>query len=73
MDKGKIITAIFSNRYEFTYSITETKIRIVKEDEDNNDGYYITNLVYMISNNGKSLLLNGWDDNDMEELYFTKQ
>jgi len=57
----------FSDRWEFTYSLTESKLCIKTE-------YGTTyNLRYEISYNGKSLVLYGWDDNDMEELHFVKQ
>lgn len=56
----------FSYRWEFTYTIMESKIRFKEED----DTY---NLRYTISSNGKTLVLYGFDDNDMEELHFVKQ
>lgn len=58
----------FAYRWEFTYTITESHIRIkVKKYGDN------YNLRYNFSSNGKALVLYGWDDDDMEELHFVKQ
>ncbi len=56
----------FSDRWEFTYTITDSKIRIKTK-------YDTYNLRYEISSNGKTMVLYGWDDNDMEELHFVKQ
>lgn len=56
----------FSHRMEFTYTITESKIRIKADDS-------VYNIRYEISSNGKSLVLYGLDDNDMEVLHFVKQ
>lgn len=56
----------FSDRSEFTYTITESKIRI-------RWNYATDNIRYEISSNGKSLVLYGLDDNDMSELHFVKQ
>ena len=56
----------FSDRWEFTYTITDSKIRIKTK-------YDTYNLRYEISSNGKTMVLYGWDDDDMEELHFVKQ
>ncbi len=62
----------FSNRWEFTYIVTPSKIRFSEYDKYD-DSWYRYNLRYELSTNGKSLVLYGYDDNDMEELHFVKQ
>lgn len=61
----------FSYRWEFTYSVTQSKIHFAEYDDyyDEWDRY---DLRYEISANGKSLVLYGYDDNDMSELHFIK-
>lgn len=56
----------FSNREEFTYTVTETRLRI----KTKYDSYILR---YELSNKGKSLILYGWDDDDMEELHLVRQ
>lgn len=56
----------FSEREEFSYIIMESKLRIKFEDE-------VIIVRYSLSSNGKKLTLYGFDDDDMEELYFTKE
>lgn len=55
----------YSNILEYTYVVMSSKIRIKTY-------YGVHNLRYEISADGKHLILYGWDDNDMEELYFTR-
>lgn len=56
----------FSDREEFTYTVTETRLRI----KTKYDSYILR---YELSNKGKSLILYGWDDDDMEELHLARQ
>lgn len=56
----------FSYRWEFSYTITESKLYIKTTDRDT------YNLRYVISNKGKNLVIYGWDDDDMEELHYVK-
>lgn len=55
----------FSDRWEFSYTITESRLRVKTK-------YDTYNLRYEFSLNGKNLVIYGWDDNDMEELHFVK-
>lgn len=57
----------FSYRSEFTYVVkSSSKIRIMLDDDETYD------LKYKISNNGNTLYLYNWDDDDMEELQFKR-
>lgn len=55
----------FSNRWEFNYIATSSKIKI-KTSYGNYD------LRYEISSNNNTLILYGWDNDDMDELWFTR-
>lgn len=55
----------FSDRWEFNFVATSSRLKIKTQ-------YGIYELRYEISSNGKTLILYGWDDNDMEELWFTR-
>lgn len=55
----------FSERWTFNYVATSSKIKIRTQ-------YGTVDLEYEISSNGKTLILYEWDDNDMEELWFTR-
>lgn len=55
----------FSKRYEFRYVATTSKLRIKEKDES-------YDLRFEISSNGNTLILYGFDDDDMEELWFTR-
>ncbi len=55
----------FSDRYEFTYTTTSSKL-IVRTKGDSYE------MRYELSSNGKALVIYGWDDNDMSELHFTR-
>lgn len=57
----------FANRWEFNYFATSSNLKIKTKYED--ETY---ELRYKISSNGQSLIIYGFDDNDMEELWFTK-
>lgn len=61
----------YSNRWVFTYTISETKIKF-KEYDEYNDEWDTYSLRYELSNNGKSLVIYGYDDNDMSILRFKK-
>lgn len=56
---------LFSDRWEFNYVATSSKLKIQTR-------YGTYELRYEVSSNGKTLILYGWDDNDMEELWFTR-
>lgn len=55
----------FSEREEFTYTYTSSRL-VVRTGWTNYD------LRYEISSNGKSLVIYGWDDDNMSELHFTR-
>lgn len=55
----------FSDRWEFNYVATSSKVKIITQ-------YGAYDLRYEISSNGKTLILYGWEDKDMEELWFTR-
>ncbi|MDE7409700.1 MAG: hypothetical protein K2N09_06730 [Muribaculaceae bacterium] len=55
----------FSDRMEFSYVVTSSKLKV-------KDQYGTYELKYEISSNGKTLIIYGLDDNDMEELWFTR-
>ncbi len=56
----------FSDRWEFSYNISGSKLRVKTQGQ-------IYNLRFELSTNGKNLAIFGWDDDDMEELYFVKE
>ena len=55
----------FSDRWEFNYIATSSKIKI-------RTSYGTYDLRYEISSNNKTLIIYGWDNDDMEELWFTR-
>lgn len=56
----------FSYRWEFTYAISQTKIRFNEDGE-------IYHLPYEMSADGKSLVLYDMDEDDLQEIHFVKQ
>lgn len=59
----------FSERYEFDYVATSSKIKMWEEE----DGYqYHYDLRYEMSSNGKNLTIYDFDDDDMEVLKFVR-
>lgn len=56
----------FSQRWDFTYTVTSTKLVIKTK-------FGVYNLVYEISTKRQTLVLYGWDDDDMEVLTFVKE
>lgn len=57
----------FSDRVEFTYSYTSSKLEIMYDD---GIGYH--DLGYKLSSNGNILIIYGRDDDDLSELNFTR-
>lgn len=55
----------FSDRWEFSYLISVSKLKIKTQ-------YGTYDLRYDLSSNNNTLILYGWDDNDMEELWFKR-
>lgn len=62
----------YVDHWKFTYIVTSSKI-LVNEYDEYNDSWFRYDLRYEMSTNGKSLVLYGFDDDDMSELHFIKK